>query len=135
MSAVERHLHVVRTSPAEREAVSNAPGDVGLTFTILVVSALPLVSMIAGVGRWGDASPYRNAAPSPPQRGRSLSPATRPFPVPRNADALSLAKRGLPLPRQEPGERVGVRGARPRSADRRAPPRTPGWLLGPGLLP
>jgi hypothetical protein len=56
MSGVERHLHVVRTSPAEREAVSIAPGDVGLTITILVVSALPLVSMIAGVGQWGDRS-------------------------------------------------------------------------------
>jgi hypothetical protein len=56
MSGVERHLHVVRTSPAEREAVSSAPGDVGLTITIFVVSALPLVSMIAGVGQWGDRS-------------------------------------------------------------------------------
>lgn len=56
MSGVERHLHVVRTSPAEREAVSSALGDVGLTITIFVVSALPLVSGIAGVGQWDDRS-------------------------------------------------------------------------------
>jgi hypothetical protein len=56
MSGVERHLHVVRTTPTECERTSSALEDVGLTTVIFVVAALPLASMIAGVGQWDDRS-------------------------------------------------------------------------------
>jgi hypothetical protein len=55
MSGVEEHLHlhVVRTSPAVRgAAASSEPDDVGLVAMIFLVAALPLVSEVAGIGRW-----------------------------------------------------------------------------------
>ena len=55
MPAVERRLHVVRTSPSS-EPLPGGLGDGGLLTTIFVISALPLVSALAGMGRWSDAS-------------------------------------------------------------------------------
>lgn len=56
MPAMERHLHVVRPSEAEGEAVSSGLEDVGLTLMIFLVAVLPLASALAGIGRWDDAS-------------------------------------------------------------------------------
>jgi hypothetical protein len=53
MSPVERHLHVVRTAANE---ASSALDDVGLTLFLFVVAAFPLASVVAGIGRWGQAS-------------------------------------------------------------------------------
>jgi hypothetical protein len=53
MSPDERHVHVVR---AAAEEASSELGDVGLTFFLFVVAAFPLASVIAGIGRWGQAS-------------------------------------------------------------------------------
>jgi hypothetical protein len=38
------------------EEASSALDDVGLTLFLFLVAALPLASVIAGIGRWGQAS-------------------------------------------------------------------------------
>jgi hypothetical protein len=57
MSGVEEdlHLHVVRTSPPEREATRERE-DVGLVAMIFLVSAVPLASVLVGIGRWDHVS-------------------------------------------------------------------------------
>jgi hypothetical protein len=54
MSDVQEHLHlqVVRTLPASAESPRASSGDVGLTVMIFLVAAVPLVSELAGIGRW-----------------------------------------------------------------------------------
>jgi hypothetical protein len=56
MSPVERHLHLVRTSPAEGEGPAKDRDDVGITLMLFLLSALPPASALAGVGRWSQAS-------------------------------------------------------------------------------
>jgi hypothetical protein len=56
MSALEKHLHLVRSSAARPEPAPADRADVGLTLFLLLVAALPLASAIAGVGRWDGAS-------------------------------------------------------------------------------
>jgi hypothetical protein len=56
MSPAERHLHVVRISRTAPEETSSARDDLALTAFLFVVAALPLVSVIAGIGRFGQAS-------------------------------------------------------------------------------
>jgi hypothetical protein len=58
MSDFEEHLHlqVVRALPAESRTSSSELGDVGLTVMIFLVAALPLVSAMAGIGRWDHVS-------------------------------------------------------------------------------
>jgi hypothetical protein len=56
VQTAERRLEVVRAPPA-RDGGDPAPsGDVGLTAMIFLVAALPLASVLAGVGRWDEAS-------------------------------------------------------------------------------
>jgi hypothetical protein len=57
MTGLERHLHVVRPGPARGEAAPPRElPDVGVTVMLFLVTALPVASALAGVGRWDDAS-------------------------------------------------------------------------------
>jgi hypothetical protein len=56
MSGVERPLHLVPPDPTGGGTGPREVDDVGLTAMIFLVSALPLASAMAGVGRWGQAS-------------------------------------------------------------------------------